>query len=88
MQIVYIDTVDAERFGRALVPPEYVVKNDNMKRERGVELIRQDTDLVLSNDGVFLSIMDTLLRFVRGFENWDQNHAAVRLTSSEALGYR
>ncbi|KAL8847762.1 MAG: hypothetical protein Q9221_007210 [Calogaya cf. arnoldii] len=34
-QVIYIDTADERRFGRALVAPEAVARNDSLKRERG-----------------------------------------------------
>ena len=66
LQIIYIDTADVKRFERVLVPLEGVIVNDDLKRERGVELIRSDADLVLNNDGTFAVTMSSLLRFAEG----------------------
>ncbi|KAL9577656.1 MAG: hypothetical protein Q9212_006227 [Teloschistes hypoglaucus] len=73
LKIVYVDTEDAKRFERALVPPEAVVANDNLKRERGVELIRGDADLVLNNNGSLPDTIDTLLRFAENCEKRDKD---------------
>lgn len=66
LQVIYIDTADVKRFERALVTPEAIVSNDHLKRNRGVELIRSDADLVLNNNGIFADTMSNLLRFVNG----------------------
>ena len=63
LQVIYIDTADVKRFERALVSREAVISNDDLKRERGVELIRSDADLVLHNNGTFAVTMSNLLRF-------------------------
>ena len=63
LQVIYIDTADVKRFERALVSREAVISNDDLKRERGVELIRSDADLVLDNNGTFAVTMSNLLRF-------------------------
>lgn len=73
MKIVYVDTEDAKRFERVLVPPEAVVAKDDLKRERGVELIRGDADLVLNNNGSFSNTIDTLLCFAENFEKGDKD---------------
>ncbi|KAL8997559.1 MAG: hypothetical protein Q9169_003177 [Polycauliona sp. 2 TL-2023] len=65
LQIIYIDTADVKRFERALVVPEAMASNDSLKRGRGVELIRSEADLVLSNDGTFADTVSKLLRFER-----------------------
>ena len=66
LQVIYIDTADVKRFGRALIPREAVISNDNSKRERGVELIRPGADLVLDNNCTFAVTMSNLLRFAEG----------------------
>ncbi|KAL9632918.1 MAG: hypothetical protein Q9204_003609 [Flavoplaca sp. TL-2023a] len=64
VQVIYIDTDDVKRFERALIAPEEVVRNDDLKRERGVEMIRLKADLVLDNDGSFGDTLQNLIRFV------------------------
>ena len=66
LQVIYIDTTEVKRFERALVPREEVIGNDRTKRERGVELIRSDADLVLDNNGTFAVTMSNLLQFAEG----------------------
>ena len=66
LQVIYIDTTEVKRFQRALVPREAVISNDKLKRERGVELIRSDADLVLDNNCTFAVTMSTLLQFAEG----------------------
>ena len=63
LQVIYIDTAEVNRFERALLPREGVISNDSLKRERGVESIRSDADLVLDNNGTFAVTMSNLLRF-------------------------
>ena len=63
LQVIYIDTADVKRFERALIPREEVISNDILKRERGVELIRSDADLILDNNCTFAVTMSNLLRF-------------------------
>lgn len=63
LQVIYIDTADVKRFERALITPEAIASNDNLKRERGVELIRSSADLVLNNNGTFSDTVSNLLRF-------------------------
>lgn len=62
-QVVYIDTADVKRFERALITPDAIVYNDHLKRERGMELIRSDADLILNNNGIFTDTISDLLRF-------------------------
>ncbi len=66
LQVIYIDTTDLRRFERVLVPREVVISNDNLKRERGVELILPDADFVLDNNCTFAVTMSNLLRFAEG----------------------
>ena len=66
LQGIYIDTAEVKRFERALVPREAVISNDIIKRERGVELIRSDADLVLDNSCTFAATMSNLLQFAEG----------------------
>ena len=66
LQVLYIDTAEVKRFERALVPREAVISNDKIKRERGVELIRLDADLVLDNNYTFAVTMSNLLQFAEG----------------------
>ena len=66
LQVIYIDTTEVKRFERALVPREAVISNDQIKRERGVEVIRSDADLVLDNDCTFAVTMSNLLQFAEG----------------------
>ena len=66
LRVIYIDTTEVNRFERALVPREAVISNDNIKRARGVELIRPDADLVLDNNGTFAVTMSNLLQFAKG----------------------
>ncbi|KAI4281505.1 MAG: hypothetical protein L6R38_003631 [Xanthoria sp. 2 TBL-2021] len=63
IQIIYIDTADVRRLERALLAPEVIAENDRLKKERGVELIRSDADLVLDNNGTFADTVNALLRF-------------------------
>ena len=66
LQVIYIDTNEVKRFERALVPREAVISNDQIKRERGVEVIRSDADLVLDNNCTFAVTMSNLLQFAEG----------------------
>ena len=66
LQVIYIDTTEDNRFERALVPREAVISNDKIKRDRGVELIRPDADLVLDNNCTFAVTMSNLLQFAKG----------------------
>ena len=66
LQVIYADTTEVKRFERALLPREGVISNDSLKRERGVESIRFDADLVLDNNGTFAVTMSNLLRFAEG----------------------
>ena len=68
LRVIYIDTADDKRFERALITYEAVVSNDRLKRERGVELIRSDADLVLDNNGTFDNTMSKLLRYANGMK--------------------
>ena len=68
VQVIYIDAADVKRFERALVSREAVISNDELKRERGVELIRSDADLVLDNNGIFAVTMSNLLRFAKDID--------------------
>lgn len=51
------------RFERALITPEAIASIDNLKRERGVELMRPDADLVLNINGTFGDTVGNLLLF-------------------------
>ncbi|KAL9038063.1 MAG: hypothetical protein Q9180_003362 [Flavoplaca navasiana] len=64
VQVIYIDASDAKRFERALIAPEEVARNDDLKKERGVEMIRSKADLVLDNNGSFGDTLESLIRFV------------------------
>ena len=63
LQVIYIETADVKRFERALISREAVISNDHSKRERGVESIRSEADLVLDNNCTFAVTMSNLLRF-------------------------
>ena len=61
LQVIFIDTPEAKRLQRALITPEELFRNDGLKRERGVEMIREDADLILDNDGKFDETLSKLL---------------------------
>ena len=62
LRIIFVDTADAKRFERSLLTADMIVSNDILKRERGVESIRPDADLVLDNNGTFAETMSRLLQ--------------------------
>lgn len=62
-QIIYIHTANEKRFERALITQEEVISNDRLKKERGIELIRSEADLILDNNDTFADTMRNLLRF-------------------------
>lgn len=64
LQIIFVDTSEALRLERSLVPLNDLVINDDMKRERGVELIRQRADFILDNNGSLDDSLQQLLRYV------------------------
>ncbi|KAL8681158.1 MAG: hypothetical protein Q9186_002690 [Xanthomendoza sp. 1 TL-2023] len=66
VQIIYIDTVDIKRFERALITPEAIASQDSLKRERGVEWIRSEADLILDNNATFVDTLSNLLQFEEG----------------------
>ncbi|KAG6361019.1 hypothetical protein INS49_009238 [Diaporthe citri] len=61
-QVVFIDVEDSRRLGRSLVTVEALNRNDQMKRERGVELLTREADLVTDNNGTVEASMEALLR--------------------------
>ena len=63
-QVIYIDIADAKRFERARLAHQDVISNDALKRERGVDLIWSDADLILDNNGTLTDTVSNLLRFV------------------------
>lgn len=66
LQAVYINTFEAKRHERALVTPGALIRNDTLKRERGVDKIRSDADLVLDNNGALAHTVSKLLSFAEG----------------------
>ncbi|GAP91699.1 hypothetical protein SAMD00023353_12800040 [Rosellinia necatrix] len=64
-QVVYIDVDDTKRLSRSLVTPSKLHENDQVKREKGVETIAAEADLVLGNNGSFESSFQSLIRFAR-----------------------
>jgi len=66
--VVFIDVEDGRRLGRSLVTVEQLQHNDQMKRERGVERIAREADVVVDNNGTIEASMVALLHHahVRG----------------------
>ncbi|KAK2601813.1 hypothetical protein QQS21_004596 [Conoideocrella luteorostrata] len=50
-QVVYIDVDYSKRLRRSLVTQDQLKSNDQLKKERGVETIAAEADLVLDNNG-------------------------------------
>ena len=63
LKIIYIDTRQEKRMERSIESPSELLARDEMKRGRGVELIRAEADLVLDNNGPFATSVGTLLSF-------------------------
>lgn len=62
---MYIETDEEKRWERALIGPEEFVRQDSLKRARGVELIHLNADLLLYNNGTVADSMHSLLSFAR-----------------------
>lgn len=85
LQVIYIDTTEVKSFERALVPREEVISNDKIKRDRGVEVIRSDADLVLGNNCTFAVTISNLLQFAEGNGTKGQRCAAGTLVKEEIV---
>lgn len=66
LRIIFVDTSKTERLRRSVVSPHSLEAHDTMKIQRGADRIRHHADLILDNNGPYLTTVQTLVEFSGG----------------------